>query len=202
MGDAALQQRRTSVLGGSSLGLALALGVCAAAAGEPQASPAGAPQAAAAPDVPLDRLFKIPSSVAAPALEPRRGGKTRAEWQARFQQAQADLDKARTALEDSRKQMEAIAPDNGWSMSAPGLPVDPQPSEKSVDFKLRQQIRRQREDVEHAERRQQELAIEANLAEVPEEWRHAADASEAKGKAPAAPPAPSAEPEGERSSSH
>jgi hypothetical protein len=171
-----LQPRRIAILG---LGAALAF--CAAAA-------AGEPQAAAAPDVPLERLLKLPGSVPTPSAEPRRGGKTRAEWQARFQQAQADLDAARKALEDSRKELEEVAPDNAWSMTAPGLPVDPQPSEKSIDFRLRQEIRRQREEVERAERRQQELEIEANLAEVPEDWRGAADPG-----APAATSAPAAE---------
>jgi hypothetical protein len=121
-------------------------------------------------------LLKLPDSVAAPSAEPRRGGKTRAEWQALFRQAQADLDAARKALDDSRKELEEVAPDSAWSMTAPGLPVDPQPTEKSIDFRLRQEIRRQREEVERAERRQQELAIEANLAEVPEEWRVVTDA--------------------------
>jgi len=156
------------ILAFGALGSALA--VCVpAAAGEPQA---------AAPDVPLERLLKLPGSVAAPTAEPRHAGKTRAEWQARFQQAQAELDTARKALDDARKELEEVAPDQAWSMTAPGLPVDPKATEKSIDFRLRQQIRRQREDVERAERRQEELAIEANLAEVPEDWRGPAEASE------------------------
>jgi len=139
----------------------------------------GQAQQAPMPEVPLERLLKLPESVATtPSSEPRRGGKTRAEWQTRFERAEADLAKARQGLEDSRKELEDVAPDQAWSMSAPGLPAQASPSETSIDFRLRQQIRRQREEVEHAERRQDELAIEANLAEVPEDWRGPAEASE------------------------
>ncbi len=161
-----MQPRRIGGLAWIALGAALAVRV-PAAAGEPQPAPA--------PDVPLERLFKLPGSVAAPSSEPRRGGKTRAEWQARFEQAQTELETARKALEDARKELEKVAPEQAWSMSAPGLPVDPQSTEKSIDFRLRQQIRRQREEVERAERRLDELGIEANLAEVPEEWRSPTD---------------------------
>src|SRR5215475_10763096 len=106
----------------------------------------------AAPSVPLDRLFKLPdSSLGSPGGEQRHGGHTRSEWEARFRDAAAELASARKALADSRKKLEEIAPDKGWSMSAPGMPVSA--SEAPLDFKLRQEIRRQREDVEHAERR-------------------------------------------------
>ena len=187
-GGGALQARRIVGPGGSrkrsqpraaaraarlALGASLAFGAPAAAE-EPQP----------APDVPIERLFKLPGSVAAPSSEPRRGGKTRAEWQARFEQAHAQLDAARKALDDSRKQLEDVAPDAAWSVTAPGLPVDPQPSEKSIDFRLRQQIRRQREEVEQAERRLDDIGIEANLAEVPDEWRGPAEAPAPEGAPP------------------
>jgi hypothetical protein len=59
-------------------------------------------------------------------------------------------------------------------MSAPGLPAQASNSETSIDFRLRQQIRKQREDLERAEHQITELAVEANLAGVPEEWRESA----------------------------
>ena len=40
-----------------------------------------------------------------------------------------------------------------------------------LDFQLRQEIKRHREEIEHLEQQLQELEIEANLAGVPEEWR-------------------------------
>jgi hypothetical protein len=135
----------------------------------------GEPQAATAPEVPLEKLLKLPGSVATmPSSEPRRGGKTRAEWQTRFEKAQAEVATAKRGLEDSRKELEDVAPDEAWSMSAPGLPVQSSPSETSIDFRLRQQIRRQREELERAEHRLQELGVEANLAGVPEDWRASA----------------------------
>jgi hypothetical protein len=138
---------------------------------------AGEAEPAPAPEVPLERLLKVPGSVVAPSAEPRRGGKTRAEWQARFRQAHGDLETARKALDDSRKQLEDVAPDEAWSMTAPGLPVNTAPAETSIDFRLRQQIRRQREEVERAERALDDLGIEANLAEVPDDWRVVEDAA-------------------------
>lgn len=152
----------------ASLGIALSApaGVCRAEA-----------EQAPAPDVPLEKLLKLPDSVATtPAAPPRRGGRTRAEWRERFEKAQADVAKAKRELDDSRKEMEDVAPDEAWSMTAPGLPVQASPSETSIDFRLRQQIRRQREELERAEHRLQELGVEANLAGVPEDWRASADA--------------------------
>ena len=135
----------------------------------------GQQQAAPAPEVPLEKLLKLPESVATPSSsEPRRGGRTRAEWQARFEKAQTEVATAKQGLEDSRKELEEVAPDEAWSMTAPGLPVQASPSETSIDFRLRQQIRRQREELEHAEHRLQELGVEANLAGVPEDWRASA----------------------------
>jgi hypothetical protein len=165
-----LRSGRISELAFAAL-VGAALGVRAPAA-------SGEPEAAAAPEVPLERLLKVPGSGGAPPVEPRRGGKTRAEWQARFQKARGDLETSRKALDDARKELEEVAPGEAWSMTAPGLPTNSAPSETSIDFRLRQQIRRQREEIERAERALDELAIEANLAEVPEDWR-------ASGEAPA-----------------
>jgi hypothetical protein len=178
-GGGALQHARSAVR--RLAGLALAgLAGAAAAAGDPPAAPP--------PAVPLDRLFRLPDAVGAPAGEERHGGKTRAEWEARFQSAASELEKARQALAASRKKLEAIAPDKGWSMSAPGLPVNT--SESPLDYKLRQELRRQREDVDHAERRLEELSVEANLAGVPEAWRRVAAPPEGASPRSAPPPTP------------
>jgi hypothetical protein len=149
------------------------------------AATAGEPPVPPPTEVPLDRLFKLPDSVGGPVGEERHGGKTRTEWQARFQAAAKELEKAHQALADSRKKLEEIAPDKAWSMSAPGMPVST--SEAPIDYKLRQEMRRQREDVDHAERRLEELTVEANLAGVPEDWRRVAAPPEGSPRAPAAP---------------
>jgi hypothetical protein len=155
---------------GRSLRIALAALSVALAAAAPGAS-GQAPEAPVA-EVPLENLLKLPESVVTtPSSEPRRGGKTRAEWLARFEQALADLAKARQSLEDSRKELAEVAPDQAWSMTAPGLPAQASPSETSIDFRLRQQMRKQRDEVERAEHQLDELSVEANLAGVPEEWR-------------------------------
>jgi hypothetical protein len=177
-----LQSGRISWLVCAAL-VGAALGVQAPAAlGEPTPVPA--------PDVPLERLLKLPGSVVAPPAEPRRGGKTRAEWQARFAQARANLETARKALDDARKELEDVAPDQAWSMTAPGLPVNTGPSETSIDFRLRQEIRRQREEVDRAERVLDEIGIEANLAEVPEDWRVPDEAAAAEPGGTAGEPSP------------
>ena len=171
--------------------LGAGLAAAAASAEDPPAGSAAVPPAGS-PAVPLDRLLKLPeASLAATPGEMRHGGRTRSEWEARFRDAANALVSARKALADSRQKLEEIAPDKGWSMSAPGMPVSAE--ESPLDFKLRQQMRRQREDVESAERRLDELTVEANLAGVPEDWRGAPASAEA-GPAPApgaAPRAPS-----------
>ena len=151
-------------MGLAALGVALAAPAPVARTQEPEAPAA---------EVSLEKLLTLPeSAVATPSSQARRGGKTRAEWQTRFEQAREELAKAKQGLEDSRKELEEVAPDQAWSMTAPGLPVQSSGgSENSIDFRLRQQIRRQREELERAEHRLQELSVEANLAGVPDDWR-------------------------------
>lgn len=150
-------------MGLAALGVALVAPAPVARTQEPEAPAA---------EVSLEKLLTLPESVVAtPSSQARRGGKTRAEWQTRFEEARAELAKAKQGLEDSRKELGDVASDQAWSMSAPGLPVQSSPSETSIDFRLRQQIRKQREDLERAEHQLDELAVEANLAGVPEEWR-------------------------------
>jgi hypothetical protein len=165
-GLAAAQLALASVLAASPAWAQPAPG--AGARSEP-GSAAGPP--APATGVPLEKLLRVPSSAGPVDGEPRRGGRTRGEWQARFAAAESELVRARKGVDDSRRKLEEIAPDQAWSMGAPGLPVQVSPAETPIDFKLRQELRRQREEVDFAERRLQELAIEANLAQVPDEWR-------------------------------
>ncbi len=58
---------------------------------------------------------------------------------------------------------------SNWKVAAPGAqsgPVENSP----VDYGLKQEIRRKREEVERAERSLRDLIVEANLAGVPEDW--------------------------------
>lgn len=124
---------------------------------------------AAPPPVALDALLKLPSD--APALEvDAQSGASRKEWEARFSKARADVESARAALAESQGELEELANETAaWQMAPPGASANAENS--PVSFKLRQEIRQRREEVERAEKALTELRIEANLAGVPEEWQ-------------------------------
>ena len=137
-----------------------------AAAGVSTAAEADPPLSA--PPVELDRLLKLPDSL---DLEtPRHGGATRSEWRSRFAEARKDLEGARAALEAAQREMGELAGEkSGWQMGAPGVQAM-NPENSPVSYELRQEIRRQRDEIERFERRLQELEVEAKLAGVPDEW--------------------------------
>ena len=60
-------------------------------------------------------------------------------------------------------------------MSAPGTTT---PENSPLSFKLRVEIKRRREEITQAERELRKLEIEADLADVPADWR--ASGKEAK----------------------
>ena len=139
----------------------------------------GGPRAAAeppAPKVDLGRLLKLPDSYSQP-LESRRG-LGQAQWRSRFETARLDLRSARTALEKAQRELGEVATDSSqWSVAAPG--TTPNPENTPLSYKLRQEIRRQRDVIERAERKLRALEIEADLAEVPAQWRAAEFGSQA-----------------------
>jgi hypothetical protein len=121
-------------------------------------------------EVPLDRLLTLPSAPPEVRVE-KRGGSTKAQWQARFEAARGELEEARRALEETRAELEeASADSDAWRMSAPGL-GSTEAGDAPLDYKLSQDLRRQREEVARLERRLQDLEVEANLAGVPTDWR-------------------------------
>jgi hypothetical protein len=158
-----------SALGGSPAGLPLPVW---AEPAEPEASgapPPSAPVEDAAPVAPvgLDALLKLPSG--APAAQSQRSGEGPDEWRARFAEARGELSAAEAALTGAQEQLEQLASGReSWQVAAPG--AQPGSETGPLSFGLRQEIRRQREAVERAQRRLDELRIEANLAGVPEEW--------------------------------
>jgi hypothetical protein len=136
------------------------------AAGE---APSKAPveDAAPVPPVGLDALLKLPAG--APAPEGQRTGDGPEEWRARFATARGELASAEAALADAQQQLEQLASGGGsWQVAAPGAQAGSDTG--PLSFGLRQEIRRQREAVERAQRQLDELRIEANLEGVPEEW--------------------------------
>jgi hypothetical protein len=146
------------------LSVALALPAATALA---QGAPA---EDATAPPMSLDDLMRLPSAIE-PTPQVRKGGATRREWQVRFEEAHAEIEDAKAELSASQRELEQLASGDQWKMGAPGAPAGTENS--PVSFKLREQMRRQRDGVAAAERRLTELRIEAGLAGVPEEWQQA-----------------------------
>jgi len=121
----------------------------------------------AKPGVALDQLVMLPEDRTY-AVD-RKGGLTRGEWRTRYGEVRADLQKERAALEVTQAKM-SDASGAQWNVSPiPGAETDP--SKTPVDFQLRTELRRHREEIERLERKIRQLDIEANLAGVPEEWR-------------------------------
>lgn len=133
--------------------------------------------AAADPDAPvsLQQLLKLPSGTGTEAKIEKRGGYTRAEWDERFRQVHAEHRKAETQLAATRAALEKkVATDGGqWRVGAPGLggAVSAEAAESPLDYRLTQELRRNRDELARTERRIQDLEVEANLAGVPADWR-------------------------------
>jgi hypothetical protein len=135
---------------------------------------AGSPASAQAPTEPpgkvgLDQLLKIPDSLEFDVE--KRGGLTRSEWMARFDEARASLANARAGLAESQEKLSKFAgrKDN-WNMAPPGLPVEAAESGGDT-YRLRDEVRRWRAEIERSEARLRELDIEASLAGIPTSWR-------------------------------
>jgi len=157
---------------GVAIGLALASGSAGQSeeprAAAPSEAPAPAPgDAAPATGVALDQLLTLPSNRTY-SVE-RKGGLTRSEWRSRYGEVRGDLQKERDALEETQGKLED-AGGGQWSVNPiPGSDTDT--SRSPIDFQLRTQLRKQREEIDRLERKVRQLDIEANLAGVPEEWR-------------------------------
>src|SRR5262249_21133275 len=147
-------------------------------------------QAAPAPPVAYDALFRLPADT-----HSRPGEGTaidRKRWEERFAEVHADLDGAREKLAKAQADLEALAhKTDSWQRAAPGAQRSAENS--PVSYKLRRDIRGYREDIGRAERRLRELEVEASLAGVPAEWRQPphTDAPPAVG---ASAPAPKGDP--------
>jgi hypothetical protein len=135
--------------------------------GEPKPAQPSPAQPGPAPSVALDQLLTLPSDRTY-SVE-KKGGLTRGEWRARYGEVRADLAKERTAYQETQLKLEDAA-GSAWSVNPiPGAEQDT--SRNPVDFQLRTQLRRHREEIERLERKLRQLDIEANLAQVPDDWR-------------------------------
>lgn len=100
----------------------------------------------------------------------RRGGATRSEWRTRFEESRLAVRLAQKDLARSQQELEeAMSGSAQWSLAPPGLPAGSVDSGGS--YRLKQDVKRNREELERVTRRLQDLVVEANLAGVPEEWR-------------------------------
>ena len=128
-----------------------------------------APQGDAEPIVDLDLLLRLPDSYVADGE--RRSGATRGQWRTRFFEAREKIAELRDQRDRLQSKMEGLAGDSGtWAAGAPGLAA-PDPKNSTLSYKLRQEIRRTREDIDDAERALRDLRVQADLADVPEAWR-------------------------------
>ncbi|MCP3985535.1 MAG: hypothetical protein GY723_14185 [bacterium] len=120
------------------------------------------------PQVGLDRLLELPGSRSY-EIE-KKGGRTPAEWRRRFTKVREALAGEKMALAASEQKLEEIAASTEPWQIAPPIPgataVD-----APLDYRLRQEIRRHRSEIERLETRLQNLRVEADLASVPPEWR-------------------------------
>jgi hypothetical protein len=125
------------------------------------------PRAAAQPG--LEKLLKIPDTGS--YSTDVRGGASRAEWRQRFHDARTAVDAAEKALAASQAKLATVAGEKSeWQFSPPGMPSQPS-EDSSSNFQLREQVRRQRGEVDRARARLRELDVQANLAGVPVDWR-------------------------------
>lgn len=141
----------------------------ARAADVPQSPPAPAAPVNPGASAPgLGRLLKVPPS-GAYDIE-RRGGASRSEWRTRYRTARGDVDTARKKLDSLQAKLAGVAAesDSPWRFAPPGVSTD---AESTENFTLTEQIRRQRIELEQAEKRLRDLDVEASLAGVPKDWR-------------------------------
>ena len=116
----------------------------------------------------MDRLLSLPRGYDVGSA--KKGGATRVEWRARFNEARGALTEAQAGLAKTRAEMEANAADGGsWKMAPPGSDLSNTDSPSS--YRLTQQLRRGREEVRAAEQALTALDVEANIASVPQDWR-------------------------------
>jgi hypothetical protein len=127
-------------------------------------------------NVSLDRLLTLPSAL--PIESSQHGGLTRGEWSRRFVEAEAGVEAAKAELDESLDKLsELVGTTSNWKVAAPGVKAGPSDN-SPVNYGLKQEIQRKREDVARAERKIRELIVEANLAGVPEDWYKKREPSE------------------------
>lgn len=120
------------------------------------------------PRVHLDQLLELPAGRSYQVE--KRGGMTRQEWAGRFQALRDGLRDEKAGLAKAETELEDVAGDaEPWTLG-PALP-GVTGADAPLDYRLRQEIRRHRSEIERLEDRLTELQVQADLASVPEAWR-------------------------------
>jgi len=125
----------------------------------------------------LDALLELPQGFGTVESEPAVAGSGEAEWRRRFRAGRDRLKEARTKLAATKRELDALAVEDGgqWNVGpAIGAALGgegAQGRDTPLSFKLRQQLKQDREAVEQAEKELRRLQIEADLAGVPRSWR-------------------------------
>jgi hypothetical protein len=118
----------------------------------------------------LDQLLKLPTSTE--YSTEKKGGATRSEWRQRFHEARASVKAAEKALKKAQDELAEVAGSkDDWQFTPPGLPAGANDEDSTSSFKLRQEVKRQKSEVDRSKARLRELEVEANLGGVPEDWR-------------------------------
>ena len=139
--------------------------------GRDQSAPvAPPPEVRAVPEVDLNQLLQLPSSIDFEQQE--RNGISSDVWKARFRKSFASIRAAQSRIAKTKDELDSMSSSSGsgqWQMAPPGAGTSTEVSPMS--FKLREQLREQRAALDAAELSHRELAIQADLAGVPEAWR-------------------------------
>lgn len=166
--------RRGDVRGRTRRMVAAWIAGCLAHAGVAGAeSPAGAPSGPTGATGPgekvgLDQLLELPDSLDYGGQE--KGGLTRGEWRARFQSLREQLDNEKRLLAAAQAELGEIAGSaDAWSVGPP-IP-GAGASDAPLDYRLRQEITRHKDEIERLERALRDLQVRADLVGVPDDWR-------------------------------
>ncbi|MEZ4330171.1 MAG: hypothetical protein R3F35_00315 [Myxococcota bacterium] len=189
VGQPVLRRRRAAIRG-AGVGLAVLVGAASVVRADPPVDPdpaggsvsegvirvpgaaSGRGQGASGSAPGLDDLLRLPNGFETQTAERPVAGASEDEWRRRFTRAERSIIEARERLADTKRELDGMAETGGasqWSVAPPGASA--QQSTSPLSFKLRQELQRNREDLETAEKALRELRIEADLAGVPAEWR-------------------------------
>ena len=121
--------------------------------------------------VQLDQLLKLPNTL--DFREERKGGAGASDWRRRFREGEERIENARDRLAQVEGELEQAAGSGGtqWQIAPPGQQASAETG--PLSFRLREELRRARANLDESESQYRALMIEADLAGVPEGWRQA-----------------------------